>query len=376
MKIKTPFIISVLVLVGISFFLLLPSFKTEAGSLTAVYLVPTRIQADLAGTAGQEVEFYLGLATGQDIPSGGTVTITFADADDGLWCRTAGALTVAGVASTAADLAATNWTIDEALPAGTTLTAACTQGTGSSSSDTITISDVAALTNGTTYGVKLSNGSTAGVLGTDDTAGLHEITVEAKEGVTVDSTTFKISLISDDTVAVSATVASAPTVTCSISATTLDLGTLYPGGSYSTNSHTITASTSALADGYFWCTYGEGDGATDAGLYNSAGATYLIQSTGSTTIDLTGVNSEGFGITASDPDGAGDATVSADFSDASAGTFGALDRTSSNAQLLLYQNSAETGSDVSTITYGARASGSALAGSYAESVTFICGGYF
>lgn len=374
MKFKTILITTLVLFFSFSFFFLLPSFQTDAGSLTAVYLVPTRIQIDLDGaSAAEEVEFYLGLATSQDIPSGGTVVITFADADDANWCRTAGALDVAGVTSTAADLAATDWTIDAVLPTTGSLSAACTQGSGASSSDTITISNVGALTNGTTYGVKLDNGTAAGVLGTDDTAGLHEITVEAKEGTTIDSTTFKISLIADDTVAVSATVASAPTVTCSISATTLDLGTLYPGGSYSTNSHTITTSTSASADGYFWCTYGEGDGATDAGLYKSVATTYLIQSTGSTTIDLTGVNSEGFGITASAPSGA---TVPADFSDASAGTFGALDRTSANAQLLLYQNSAETGSDVSTITYGARASASAQAGSYAESVTFICGGYF
>jgi len=213
MKTKIVSLVTLITLIGVSFFLLLPSFKTEAGSLTAVYLVPTRIQVDLAGTAGQEVEFYLGLATSQDIPSGGTVVITFADADDGLWCRTAGALDVAGVTSTAADLAATDWTIDAVLPTSGSLTAACTQGSGASSSDTITISSVGALTNGTTYGVKLDNGTAAGVLGTDDTAGLHEIIVEAKQGVTIDSTTFKISLITDDTVAVSATVASAPTVT-------------------------------------------------------------------------------------------------------------------------------------------------------------------
>lgn len=376
MKIKIPFILSFLLCVGLSLFFFLPSFETNAGSLTAVYLVPTRIQTNLAGTAGQEVVFYLGLATSQDIPTGGTVTITFADADDGLWCRTAGSLTVTAQTSTVADLTSTNWAIDAGLPTATSLAATCSQGSGSDSSDTITISNVDALTNGTTYGVSVANGSTAGVLGTDDTAGSHEITVEAKQSTTVDSTTFKIDLISDDTVSVSATVSSAPTVDCTISTTTIDLGTLYPGGSYATNSHTISTSTSSSADGYYWCAYGEGDGSTDAGLYKSDATTYLIASTGAGTIDLTAINAEGFGITVSDPDDAGAAVVPSDFSDASAGTFGALNRTSANAQLILYQNEAQTVSENATVTYGARAGSSAQAGSYSETVTFMCGGYF
>jgi hypothetical protein len=381
MKIKRIIAPLSIVLIAFLFFVVFPNFQSNAGSLTAVYLVPTRIETDLDGaTEDDEVEFYLGLATSQDIPSGGTVTLIFPDADDGNWCRTAGTLTVSAETETFADLSSTDWDIDSGLPTTGTLAASCTQGSGASSSDTITISNVDALTSGTTYGVKVSNGSTAGVLGTDDTAGLHEITVEAKQGTTVDSTTFKISLISDDTVAVTATVASAPSVDCTLSTggsgLTLDLGTLYPGGSYATNSHTISTTTSSTADGYYWCAYGEGDGSTDAGLYKSTTATYLIASTGSTTIDLTGVNAEGFGITVSDPDGAGDATVPADFSDASAGTFGALDRTAANAQIILYQNSAQTSPEEATVTYGARASSSAQAGSYSETVTFICGGYF
>jgi hypothetical protein len=372
---KAPVLISILLVATFSFFIL-PSFKTDAGSLTAVYLVPTRIQTNLAGTAGQEVVFYIGLATSQSIPSDGTITITFADADDGMWCRTAGSLTITAETSTTADLTGTDWEIDSALPTTSSLAATCAQGSGASSSDTITISNVDALTSGTTYGVSVANGSSAGVLGTDDTAGSHEVTIEAKQSTTVDSTTFKIDLISDDTVAVSATVSSAPTVDCTISATTLDLGTLYPGGSYATNSHTISTSTSSSADGYYWCAYGEGDGSTDAGLYKSDATTYLIASTGSGTIDLTAVNAEGFGITVSDPDSTGSAVVPSDFSDASAGTFGALNRTSANAQLILYQNEAQTSSESATVTYGARASSSAQAGSYSETVTFICGGYF
>ena len=87
---------------------------------------------------------------------------------------------------------------------------------------------------GTTYGVKIANGSSAGVLGTDDTAGNHNVTIEVRNGTTSDSSTFGVRLIADDRVVVSATVAATPTVTCSISANTVNLGSLYPGGAFTT----------------------------------------------------------------------------------------------------------------------------------------------
>lgn len=361
-------------LVTLSFFFL-PSFKSNAGALAALYLYLSRIEANVAGST-EQLEIVLAIDTSQTIPTAGTVKLYFPDADDGLWCRTAGTLTVAAVASSAADQSATNWAIDSGLPTSGTLAAACTQGSGASSVDTITISNVGALTAGTTYGVKVTNGSAAGVIGTDDTTGEHEITVEAKSGATIDSSTFKVYLIANDTVVVSATVSSVPSVNCSISTNTVNLGSLYPGGSYATGTHTITTSTSTTTSGYYWAAYGEGDGSTDAGLYKSTATTDLLASTGSTTISLTGVDSEGFGMTLSDPDAGGAAVVVTDFSDASAGTFGALDRAPAGAQLILYQNANQSSGESSTVTYGARAASAAQAGSYQESVTFVCGGYY
>lgn len=352
-----------------------PSFITKADSLTAAYVYLSRIETNVNG-ATEELEIVLAIAPTQTIPSGGTVTIEFPDADDGFWCRTAGSLTVAGVGSSAVDLASSDWAIDSSLPTTGTLTAACTQGSGASSADTITISNVDTLTGGETYGVQISNGSAAGVIGTDDTAGGHDLTITTQQGATIDSGTFKVNLISNDTVVVTATVSDIPSVTCSISTNTVDLGSLYPGGSYSTATHTISINTSTTASGYYWAAYGEGDGSTDAGLYKNTATTDLLASTGSTTIDLTGVNEEGFGMTVSDPDGASSATVPADFSDASAGVFGALDRGVSGAQLILYQNEAQSSGESSTITYGARAASSAQAGAYSESVTFVCGAYY
>jgi hypothetical protein len=366
--------ISILVLT-IFFILISPVFTSKAGALAATYFYLSRIQADIDGSSAT-IEYVLAVDTAQNIPSGGTVTISFPDNDDANWCRTAGALTVAGVTASAADMATTDWAIDAALPTTSTLSATCVQGSGALSVDKITISNVDALTAGTTYGVKLTNGTSAGVIGTDDTAGEHEITVETKNGVTIDSGTFKVYLVSNDIVVVSATVSSVPSVSCTISTNAVNLGSLYPGGSFSTVTHEISTSTSTTTNGYYWAAYGTGDGSTDAGLYKSSATTYLLASTGSTTIDLTGVNAEGFGMTVSDPDSGDAAAVPADFSDASAGTFGALDRTTSGAQLILYQSGSQSSSESATITYGARAGSSAVAGSYSESVVFVCGGYY
>ncbi len=336
----------------------------------------SRLQVNLTGAGVNTVEYVLAIDTGQTIPTAGTITISFPDADDAGWCKTAGSLTITAVSSSAADLAATNWAIDAVLPTSGTLTAACTQGSGASSVDKITISSVGALTAGTTYGVKLANGSAAGVIGTDDTSGDHEITVEARSGATIDASTFKVNLIANDTVVVSATVSAVPSVTCSISSNAVNLGSLYPGGSYSAITHTISTTTATTTGGYYWAAYGTGDGSTDAGLYKSTATTDLLPSTGSSTVDLRTVGAEGFGMTLSDPDGAGAAVVSTDFSDATAGVFGALDRAPAGAQLILYQNGAQTSAENSTVTYGGRAGAAAVAGSYSESVIFVCGGYY
>lgn len=346
-------------------------FSSQAASLTAVYVYLSRVKAGLNGTAGNTLEVVLAITPASSIPTGGTVTIEFADDADTQWCRTAGSLTVAGVTSSSADLAATNWDIDSALPTTGTLSAACTQGSGASSVDKITITAVDALTAGTTYGVQLSNNT--GLLGTASSAGSQEITVTVSQGTTIDSKTFRLYLVSDDQVVVSATVSAAPTVNCTISANTVNLGTLYPGGAYAVGSHTI--STDTTASGYYWAAYGTGDGSTDAGLYKSTATTKLLPSGSTATLNLSTPGVEGFGMILSDPDAAGAAVVSTDFT-GPAPTFGTLDRTFAGAKLLLQQNGDQSSAESSTVTYGARAGAAAPAGSYQETVTFICGGYY
>ena len=338
-------------------------YSSKAATLANAYLYMSRVQAGI--TTG--MQYVLAINTTTTIPTGGTITIEFPDAEDTTWCRTSGSLTVTGVTSSIVDLNTTGWDIDAALPG--TLSGSCAQGSGAGSSDRFTITGLTQLTAGTTYGVSISGN--VGVLGTNGTAGQKDVIVTAYQGTTSDSMTFKIQLLTSDQVVVSAEVSAAPSVGCTISSTTVNLGTLYPGGNYAIGTHDI--STSATS-GYYWAAYGYGNNSTDAGLYKSSATTYLIESSlKGATINLTVAGSEGFGLTVSQPAGA---VVPANFSNAVAGTFGTINRTSANARLILYQNGAQGSSESATVTYGARAGTSAQAGSYQETVTFVCGGYY
>jgi len=354
--------------------LLFPVYESEAATLSAAYMMLSRMKAGLTSTAALEI--YIALETSNTVPTGGTLTLEFPDGDDAGWCDTVGSdLTVAAVTSTPADSSGA-YDVNLGLPGS--LSAACTQGSGPSSVDTITVTGLTELTATTTYGVKISNGTTA-KLGTS-TAGQKVVTLTVTQGATSETKSFGINIVADDEVDITATVVDVQTITCSLSGNSVVLGNLYKGGSYVTGTHTVTTSTSSSAGGYYWCAYGKGDqGVTniDAGLYKSSATAYLIASTGSSTVVISAPGSEGFGMTASDPDAAGDATVQADFSDATPGTFGALDQGATGAQLFLHQiGNQASSSESSTITYGARAGSSAEAGSYSETVTFVCGGYY
>jgi hypothetical protein len=349
---------TLLILVFASFFMY---FSSQAASLTAVYVYMNRIQANLS----TGVVYIVAVAPNSSFASGGTLKIEFPQTQDTTWCRTAGSMTVTGVSSSSADQSSGNWDIDAALPG--TLAGTCSQG-GASTADTITITGLTALTAGTTYGLQIAGNT--GILGTNSTVGQHDLTITISQGATIDSKTFKISLVSNDSVVVSATVSESPSVNCVIGSNTVNLGTLYPGGAFAVGSHTI--STTATS-GYYWAAYGTGNGSTDAGLYYGGGP-YLIPSSGSTTVDLNPANSEGFGIVLTQP--AGGSVVPANFLAGSNGIFGSLDRQFSGARMILYKTSSAASAENSTVTYGARASTSALPGAYTETVTFICGGYY
>jgi len=160
------------------------------------------------------------------------VILVFPDDDDGKWCATAGSDIVVST-----DLLPDSATV---LPG--TLAAACTQGSGTSSYDTITISGVNALAAGTLYGVKISDGSTA-KLGTPLETTTGVITVKTNNGTTdVDSANIAVDIISNDQVSVTATVN--PMLSFAITQPTVNLGTLATNSTGS-GTATMTASTNA-----------------------------------------------------------------------------------------------------------------------------------
>jgi hypothetical protein len=351
------------------FLLFSPVFVSKAGTLSAAYVMLSRMQAGLTSTAN--LEMYIAFEPTANISTGSTLTLEFPDGDDTDWCAVAGSdLAVSGVLSTPADSSG-DYDVDASLPG--TLSGECSQGSGVNDADTITITGITELTAGTTYGVKISNGATA-KLGTS-TAGSHVATLTVDDGSDRETKSFGIDLVSNDQVEITAEVLDPETITCSLSTNSVSLGNLYRGGTYVTSSHTISAYTSDSSAGYYWIAYGQGDGSTNAGLYKSTATTYLIESDNSgSTVDISDPGSEGFGMNVEVP--TGEAVAGTGFGDNSAGVFGSLGMGVSNAELIAYRNwgPQETTADT-TITYGARAGSDAVAGSYTETVTFVCGGY-
>ena len=352
--------------------LVLPTKSTHASNLARVYVTFSRMRANLGSAA--ELEIYIAFETSEHFAANGTLTMEFPNDSDGQWCRTAGTdLDIEGVASTPADSTG-SYVVDAALPASGTLSAACSQGSGSGSVDKITITNVGALTAGNVYGVRIGNGST-GKIGTASSTGQHLLNLTMVQSTDLETKSFGINLVSNDQVVISAEVLDVQTVTCSLGSNTVDLGNLYKGGSYVTGGHTITVSTSTSAGGWYWAVYGQGNG-TNAGLWKSTATTYLILSdAGETSMDLTTAGSEGFGMVTTTP-GSSVAGAGFDATTNGAGVFGTLGQGSDNAKLLLYRIGAQGSAVSPNITYGARAGTEAEAGSYSETVTFVCGGYY
>ncbi len=191
-----------------------------AGTLTTPRDYLNRQQANLASGVQHEVFF-----TTLGAVSGGAgvnkVILVFPDADDVKWCRAAGTdLVATGIANP------TGGTESATVLPGT-LAADCAVGAGASSFDTITVTGVNNLTATTKYGVRIAQaGSPTALLGTATAAANDiQVTVKTNNGTgDVDTGTLATSLITSDQLAVSGTVN--PTLTVSLSGTTLALGTL------------------------------------------------------------------------------------------------------------------------------------------------------
>jgi hypothetical protein len=336
----------------------------------------SRIQTNVSSGVDIYITFE---TTATFTPQTDGIVLEFPDADDGEWCRTAGTdLVVTGVDPAPADSTG-DFEVDAPLPG--TLSGECTQG-ASGTSDRITIDGATELTAGQTYGVKIEEASTA-VLGTASSTGEHIVSLTVRDTSNIETKSFGISLVGDDTVTVSAEVVDVQTVTCELGATTANLGNLYKGGSFVTTSHNISTYTSSSAGGYYWAVYGYGNGTNQAGLQHTSqtGANTLIESddpgSPSSTIDISTANTRGFGLNV-DLLSATGVNIGTGFDDSvnSSGVFGSISFGPSNAELLLYQIGAQSTSESVSIIYGARANSDTVAGTYQETVTFVCGGYY
>jgi len=340
--IKAYTLITILALVG----LMIPWQGVEAGQLTEARDYLGTMTHNLS--SGETHEIYFKPTTNVSGGSGvNKVILVFPDDDDGTWCANAGSdLTVStsGLRETGATV----------LP-GSSLSASCIQGSGASSYDTITISGVDDLTAGTLYGVKISDGSTA-KLGTPASGSDKIITIKTNDGSSdVDSRDIAVAILDTDQIGVSAIVN--PTLSFSISPTSLDLGTLTPDTVSTAGPSTLTVSTNAK------------NGAvidvkdSNAGLSNGS---HTIQAAPSSEVTNSG-NIEKYGVYGSsstftidegfDDDSASDVAISTSYQ-----TFATVDSSVSSATVSLYAKVV--------------IKGSTPAGSYSDTLTVIATGKF
>ncbi len=327
------------------------SFNVNASSIDETYLFFERMQV------GEETEIVLMFTTTSAFDSGGTLSIKFMD-DPGEWCLGSASLVAVGADSSAIDIA--GWEIDEELPtSGGTFAASCVL----NGYDQIVIEDIGELEAGKSYGVRILKNSN---FQTSSVVGEKEVIIEMDDGTISGSQQLGVNLIESDSVVVSAYVSDVNTLTCNIPSSDVEFGTLSRGGDYTTNQHTLSA-TSSHSSGYYWAVYGKGNG-TQAGLWKSTTPTSIIPSTGSTTINLT--NNPGFGLRVSSPSG----TVPPNFSHSNVSVFGAINSGRNNSRLIFH--SGEQGSSNLTVTIGARAGASVEVGPYSETLTYLCGGLY
>ncbi len=324
------------------------AFAVGTLSTPRVYL--SRQIADLASGLQLEVFF----TTVSAVSSGGKVVIIFPSGanHNTKWCRTTGSdLVATGITNpTGATESAS------ALTSSSSFSTACSQ-----TPDTITISNVAALSGTTKYGVRIAQaGSPTALLGTTSAAANDiQVTVKTQTGASadVDSGTVALSIISNDQVAVSATVN--PTLTVVLSANTASLGTLDTGH---INQAGITSQvTTNGANGY-------------ASLVNynatlTSGSNTIQNVPGSTLA----IGNEGYGASSSQS-----GNTIAQWNPTSCAT--TTSTTNLTALSTSFQSFASASAPVSaqttTLCFGAGVSGTTKAGSYTSTSTLVTTGKF
>lgn len=337
---------------------MIPLKEAQAGTLTEARDYLGRMKENL--TSGVSHEVYIKPATAVSGGAGNnSVILVFPDGDDATWCATEGtdlATTTSGLIETAT-----------ALPGN--FSAECTQGTTTDSYDTITVSGVDDLTAETTYGFKISDGSTA-KLGTPAATTTGIITVKTNDGSDVDTKDIAVDVITEDQVGVSATVQ--PSLSFSISDTSVGFGTLTENNVYYATGDENGATSEPGADLPVNLTVstnapnGVAITVKDAndGLYSSD-ASYTISAVASSAVSG---GSEGFGVYGK---GAASLTIDEGFDN---------DTTSDVAISSSYQTFATAASSVSgadvDLVMNAGVSGTTPAGGYSDTITCIATGKF
>ena len=190
------------------------------------------------------------------------------------------------------------------------------------------------------------------------------------------SGTLALEIVADNDVTVNATVD--PSITCTFTGMTTTFASLTTGAiSTSDTQTTITLSTNA-GSGLNVTVYDAGN-ATNPGLYKSTATTYLIGSADGSygnTITLA-AGTDGYGLTAAASGGSG-ATLTVDGRfDASGGAneVGGLE-VGAGAAVSIAAATGAVASRLLTITHKAAVSGLAPAGSYTDTITYVCSGIF
>lgn len=238
-----------------------------------------------------------------------------------------------------------------------------------------------AIASGSVIVVEIGTHATTGATGntqiTNQTAAENNTNAIVTVGGTFGgSGTLALEIVADNDVTVNATVD--PSITCAFTGLTTTFASLTTGAiSTSDTQTTITLSTNA-GNGLNVTVYDAGNG-TNPGLYKSTATTYLIGSANSAFDNIVTLANgvDGFGLTAASSAGDG-ATLTVDGRfDASGGAneVGGLEVGAGAAVPIAAATGAVAGR-VLTITHKAAVSGLAPAGSYTDTLTYVCSGIF
>jgi len=330
----------------LSFFL----FDTHLATAAAITTPRNYLNRQKAAeTTGIQHEIFFTEASGKT-STDNEVRIIFPDADDGLWCRSAGSLTLTAITNpTGATESATGLL--------GSLSGTCAQGSGSgaaeSNSDRLLITGVGALSASTKYGVRAVGNVAA--LGTAAAANNIKVEVRTYEdsGTLEDTGTLALSLIADDQVSVTATVDA--TLSVALSGTTASLGTL---STSNVNQASITSTISTNASGGFVSL-------VKYGATLTSGANTIPDESGGGTI-VAGTSEYG---------ASSDDTTSVDLattSNSCATGGGPMNATALSTTFKIFASeSAAASADVTTLCFVATTSATQQPGSYTSTATLV-----